>query len=132
MTRLKQLLVVLLILLGTATGATSWDAPVVTAGPSASTQDTLTERPAVLRVTATAPHLTAPAAAHLVGGPPARSRSVLAGPDRPRPGRARHPIGRLPPHRAVPSGPARLVNRISLFTTPSVRTALCPLSCSFC
>ncbi len=64
MTRLKQLLVVLLILLGvfgTTTGATSWDAPVVTAGPSASTQDTLTERPAVLRVTATAPHLSAPA-----------------------------------------------------------------------
>ncbi|WP_328615319.1 hypothetical protein OHS18_47925 [Amycolatopsis sp. NBC_00355] len=61
MTRLKQLLVVLLILLGTATGATSWDAPVTAAGPSASTPDTLSERHAVLRVTATAPHLSAPA-----------------------------------------------------------------------
>ncbi|WP_328457645.1 hypothetical protein [Amycolatopsis sp. NBC_00438] len=61
MTRLKQLLVVLLILLGTATGATSWDAPVAAAGPSASTQDTLSERHAVLRVAATAPHLSAPA-----------------------------------------------------------------------
>lgn len=62
--RLKQLLVVLLILVGvwgTTTGATSWDAPVVSAGPSASTQDTVSERHAVLRVPATAPQLSAPA-----------------------------------------------------------------------
>ncbi|MEA5367324.1 hypothetical protein VA596_47890 [Amycolatopsis sp., V23-08] len=59
--RLKQLLVVLLILLGTATGATSWDAPVAAAGASASTQDTASERHAVLRVAATAPQLSAPA-----------------------------------------------------------------------
>jgi hypothetical protein len=58
--RLKQLLVVLLILLGTTTGATSWDAPVVSAGPSASTQDTASERHAVLRVSATAPQPSAP------------------------------------------------------------------------
>ena len=59
--RLKLLLVALLVLLGTATGATSWDAPVVSAGPSASTPDTLSERHAVLRVSATAPQLSAPA-----------------------------------------------------------------------
>jgi hypothetical protein len=58
--RLKLLLVALLILLGTTTGATSWDAPVVSAGPSASTPDTLSERHAVLRVSATAPQLSAP------------------------------------------------------------------------
>ncbi|WP_410622440.1 hypothetical protein [Amycolatopsis sp. cmx-8-4] len=59
--RLKQLLVVLLILFGvfaafgTTTGATSWDAPVAAAGPSVSTQDTLAAPHAVLRVAATAP-----------------------------------------------------------------------------
>jgi hypothetical protein len=59
--RLKLLLVALLILLGTTTGATSWDAPVVSAGASASTQETASDRHAVLRVSATAPQLSAPA-----------------------------------------------------------------------
>ncbi|MFG1646614.1 hypothetical protein ACGFMK_40605 [Amycolatopsis sp. NPDC049252] len=61
--RLKQLLVVLLILLGglgSAAGATSRDAPAA-AGASASTPDTASERHAVLRVSATAPQLSAPA-----------------------------------------------------------------------